>query len=282
MPRIAQAPSIAQALRQAQADGLERPDAQRLLGHLLQRERAWLIAHDDQALNEPMASAFADGCRRCAAGEPLAYVIGEQHFYGLRLLVTSAVLVPRPDTETLVDLALALLPTLARQQPRVLDLGTGSGAIALAVAQGHGAATVTATDISADALTVARANAQRLSLSIDLAQGAWWQAVAAEQRFDLVLSNPPYIAADDANLSALQHEPLIALSPGGDGLDAYRQIIAGAAAHLAPGGWLLFEHGWQQADAVSGLLRQAGFSRIDSRRDLAGRVRCTGGCLAPD
>ena len=273
--------SIAQALRQAQDNGLERPDAQRLLGHLLQRERTWLIAHDDQALDESLASAFADGCRRCAAGEPLAYVIGEQDFYGLRLRVTPAVLVPRPDTETLVDWALALLPRLGMPQPRVLDLGTGSGAIALAVAQGHGPATVSATDISAEALAVARGNAQRLGLSIGLSQGAWWQAVAAEQRFDLVLSNPPYIAAGDAHLPALHHEPWLALSPGGDGLDAFRQIIAGAAAHLAPAGWLLFEHGWDQAEAVADLLREAGFSQISCRNDLAQRPRCTGGRLAP-
>ena len=273
-------PSIAQALRQAQAIGLERPDAQLLLGHLLQRERAWLTAHDAQALAEPTATAFAAGCRRIADGEPLAYVIGEQHFYGLRLGVTPAVLVPRPDTETLVDWALALLPTLTASPPRVLDLGTGSGAIALAVAQGHGTAVLSATDLSADALAVARGNAQRLGLAVQFSQGAWWQAVAAEQRFDLVLSNPPYIAATDAHLPALRHEPLLALSPGGDGLDAYRQIVAGAAVHLAPGGWLLFEHGWDQADAVADLLRDAGFSHISHRHDLARRPRCTGGCLA--
>ena len=274
-------PSIAQALRQAQAAGLDRLDAQLLLGHLLQQNRAWLIAHDDQALPEAMAAAFEDGCRRIADGEPLAYVIGEQAFHGLRLRVTPAVLVPRPDTETLVDWALALLPTLARPRPRVIDLGTGSGAIALAVAQAHPAADVSATDLSAEALAVARGNAQRLKLTITLAQGAWWQAVAADARFDLVLCNPPYIAAGDAHLPALRHEPLLALSPGGDGLDAYRQIITGAPAHLAPGGWLLFEHGWDQADAVADLLRQAGFSHIATRCDLAQRPRCTGGCLLP-
>lgn len=274
-------PSIAQALRQAQAAGLDRLDAQLLLGHLLQQNRAWLIAHDDQTLPEAMAAAFEDGRRRVADGEPLAYLIGEQAFYGLRLQVTPAVLVPRPDTETLVDWALALLPTLARPRPRVIDLGTGSGAIALAVAQAHPAADVSATDLSAEALAVARGNAQRLKLTVTLTQGAWWQAVAADARFDLVLCNPPYIAAGDSHLPALRHEPLMALSPGGDGLDAYRQIITGAADHLAPGGWLLFEHGWDQADAVADLLRQAGFSRIATRCDLAQRPRCTGGCLLP-
>ncbi len=273
--------SIAQALRQAQAAGLDRLDAQLLLGHLLQHDRTWLVAHDDQVLSEAVAAAFEDGCRRCAAGEPLAYVIGEQDFHGLRLQVTPAVLVPRPDTETLVDWALALLPTLANASPRVIDLGTGSGAIALAVAHAHGAAEVSATDLSADALAVARGNAQRLKLPIALTQGAWWQAVAVDARFDLVLCNPPYIAAGDAHLPALRHEPLLALSPGGDGLDAYRQITTGAPAHLVSGGWLLFEHGWDQADAVAALLRQAGFSRIATRHDLAQRPRCTGGCLLP-
>lgn len=273
--------AIAQALRQAQAAGLDRLDAQLLLGHLLQQNRAWLLAHDDQALSGAVAAAFEDGCRRIADSEPLAYVIGEQAFHGLRLQVTPAVLVPRPDTETLVDWALALLPTLAPPRPRVIDLGTGSGAIALAVAHAHSAAEVSATDISADALAVAQTNAQRLKLTVTLTQGGWWQAVAATARFDLVLCNPPYIAAGDSHLPALRHEPLLALSPGGDGLDAYRQVIAGAPAHLAPGGWLLFEHGWDQAEAVADLLRQAGFSRITTRCDLAQRPRCTGGCMLP-
>ena len=261
----------------AQASGLDRLDAQWLLGHVLGQPRAWLVAHDDQALNATLASAYAALCERRAAGEPLAYLVGECGFHGLRLQVTPDVLVPRPDTETLVDWALALLPTLAAPKPQVLDLGTGSGAIALAVAHHHPAAQVTATDISPAALAVAQANARSLGLALQWAGGAWWQAVAAEACFDLVLSNPPYIASDDPHLPALRHEPRLALTPGGDGLAALRQIVAGAAAHLRPGGWLLLEHGWDQADAVAGLLAAAGFQAIAHRHDLAGHRRCTGG-----
>lgn len=272
-------PTIAQALAGACALGLDRLDAQWLLGHVLQQASAWLIAHDDQPLAAADARAYAVLCQRRAAGEPLAYLVGQAGFHGLMLQVTPGVLVPRPDTETLVDWALDLLPTLAALQPQVLDLGTGSGAIALAVAHRHAAAQVTATDLSPAALSVAQANAQRLGLALHWAQGAWWQALPRRARFDLVLSNPPYIAAADPHLAALRHEPQLALTPGGDGLDALRQIVDGAAAHLQPGGWLLLEHGWDQAGAVARLLGVAGFSAVDHRADLAGHLRCTGGRL---
>jgi len=276
----APAPTIALALAQAAAQGLDRLDAQRWLGHLLQQGRGWLVAHDDRPLAPAMAAAFADGCRRLADGEPLAYLLGAQAFHGLSLQVSPDVLVPRPDTETLVDWALDLLPLLG-VAPRVLDLGTGSGAIALAVAHGQAGAQVTATDLSPTALAVARGNAARLGLPVAFAEGAWWQAVAPDARFELVLSNPPYIAGGDPHLPALRHEPTLALTPGGDGLDALRQIAAGAPAHLRPGGWLLLEHGWDQADAVAALLRAAGFTEVATRCDLAGRARCTGGRLPP-
>jgi len=269
-------PTVAQALARASTQGLDRLDAQRWLGHLLQRDRSWLIAHDEAPLTSAQAEAFATGCRRLADGEPMAYLLGRQEFHGLDLQVSPAVLVPRPDTETLVDWALALLPTLGAA-PRVLDLGTGSGAIALAVAHRHRAAQVQASDLSPAALVVARGNAQRLGLAVAFSQGAWWQAVPADARFDLVLSNPPYIAGDDAHLPTLHHEPTLALTPGGDGLDALRQIIAGAPAHLVPGGWLLLEHGWDQAGAVVALLRAAGFVEVGTRPDLAGRDRISGG-----
>jgi release factor glutamine methyltransferase len=188
------------------------------------------------------------------------------------------VLVPRPDTECLVDWALDLLRTWPpKPPPRVLDLGTGSGAIAFAVAHSHPAARVSATDLSPAALAVAQANARRLHLAVDFAAGAWWQAIPGDACFDLVLSNPPYIAGDDPHLPALRHEPLLALTPGGDGLAALCEIIGGAAAHLAPGGWLLLEHGWDQADAVAALLGAAGFEQRATRFDLEGRPRCTGG-----
>jgi len=273
----AAAPTIAQALAAARTLGLDRIDAQWLLGHVLQQPSAWLISHDDQPLVAATAQAYAALCRRRADGEPLAYLVGQAGFHGLTLQVTPDVLVPRPDTETLVDWALDLLPTLAAAQPQVADLGTGSGAIALAVAHRHSAAQVLATDLSPAALAVAQTNARALGLALHWAQGAWWQAVPAGARFHLVLSNPPYIASGDPHLPALRHEPMLALTPGGDGLDALRQIIAGAPGHLHPGGWLLLEHGWDQADAVAALLAAAGFQAIGHRADLGGHPRCTGG-----
>jgi len=271
-------PTVQQALARAAALGLDRTDARLWLGHLLQRDRAWLIAHDDAHLTPDQAAAFDAGCRQRADGVPMAYLLGEREFHGLALRVTPDVLVPRPDTETLVDWALALLPGLGAA-PRVADLGTGSGAIALAVAHRHPAARVTATDLSPAALAVARGNAQRLGLAVAFAEGAWWAALPADARYELVLSNPPYIAGDDPHLPALRHEPALALTPGGDGLDALRAIVAGAPAHLAPGGWLLLEHGWDQAGAVAALLREAGFTDVQHRHDLGGHARCTGGRL---
>lgn len=277
--------TLASALAWARALGLDRLDAHSLLGHLLGQSRAWLIAHDDAPLPAAIAPRFASGCQRRADGEPLAYVLGEREFHGLTLHLTPEVLVPRPDTETLVDWALELLPTLdliaPGRQPRVLDLGTGSGAIALAVAHGHPPAQVSATDFSPAALAVARANATRLGLSLNTTCGSWWQAVAPTQQFELVLSNPPYIAGDDPHLPALRHEPIAALTPGGDGLSALRDIINGAEPHLMPGGWLLLEHGWDQADAVARCLKAAGFQAVTSRRDIEGRPRCTGGRSDP-
>ena len=279
----AAAPTVAQALAGAYTLGLDRLDASLLLGHCLQRDRAWLIAHDKVQLSTADVQAYAALCRRRAAGEPLAYLVGEREFHGLRLQVTPDVLVPRPDTETLVDWALDLLRTAAwgAAAPRVLDLGTGSGAIALAVAHRHPAALVTATDLSPAALAVAAGNTRRLGLAVAFAEGGWWSAVATAAGFDLVLSNPPYIAGDDPHLPALRHEPMLALTPGGDGLGALRQIIAGAPGHLAPGGWLLLEHGWDQAAAVAALLQAAGFEAIGSRCDIEGRARCTGGRWQP-
>ena len=276
MSAAASVPTIAQALAAARAQGLDRLDAQWLLGHVLQQTNAWLISHDDQPLAAADARAYGLLCRRRAAGEPLAYLVGQAGFHGLTLLVTPDVLVPRPDTETLVDWALDLLPALPAP-PQVADLGTGSGAIALAVVHRHPAAQVTASDLSPAALAVAQANARRLGLALQWAAGAWWQALPADARFHLVLSNPPYIAGNDAHLPALRHEPLLALTPGGDGLDALRQIIAGAPAHLHPGGWLLLEHGWDQAAAVAALLADAGFHAMGHRSDLGGHLRCTGG-----
>jgi len=273
--------TVADALREARAANVERLDAQLLLARLLNRPRSWLLAHDDAVLDTAAAAAWHALLARRAAGEPLAYLLGEKEFRGLMLKVDPRVLVPRPETEHLVDWALELLDGALhdRAAPRVIDLGTGSGAIAIAVRHAHPAADMTATDASEAALAVARDNAQRLGLAIRFAAGSWWSAVpgAAGAGFDLALSNPPYVAERDPHLAALNHEPAAALTPGGDGLGALRAIIAGAAQRLAPGGWLLVEHGFDQADAVQALLRAHGFASIETRADLAGQPRCSGG-----
>lgn len=268
---------VAEALAMARAQGLDRLDAQLLLAHRLDRPRVWLIAHDDEPITEDQAMAYRQDVLRRANGVPLAHLVGEREFHGLRLAVSPAVLVPRPDTELLVDWALQCLAGLSR--PRVLDLGAGSGAIAVSVAHARHDAIVTATDIDAAALAVARTNACTHGVELELLHGAWWQPVAG-RRFELIVSNPPYIAADDPHLPALAHEPRHALTPGGDGLDALRVLAAGAPAHLEPGGQLLVEHGFDQGAAVRALLAAAGLGTITTRKDLAGHERCTGGRLA--
>ncbi|MEY4978457.1 MAG: Release factor glutamine methyltransferase [Pseudomonadota bacterium] len=268
------------ALHQAATAGLPRLDAQMLLLHALGRsphDRAWLLAHDRDALPEPAAAHWQALLQRRMAGEPVAYLLGEKAFFGLNLAVDARVLVPRPDTETLVQWALDVMPAAAATPARVLDLGTGSGAIALALAQQRPDAHISATDASADALAVAQANAQRLGLAVQFAHGHWLHAVPG-QRFDVVVSNPPYIAEGDPHLSALRHEPITALTAGADGLDDIRQIVTSAGAALQPGGWLLLEHGHDQAAAVRALLQCAGFAQVSSRSDLAGIARCSGGC----
>lgn len=269
------APTVAQALQEARRLGIARLDAQLLLAAALGEPRSWLLAHDDAALTAAQQQRFAAHCERRAGGEPLAYLIGEKEFHGLALQVGPDVLVPRPDTETLVDWALELLRA-GPARPAVLDLGTGSGAIALAIARHHPAASVCATDVSAAALAVARANGERLGLAVEWLRADWWAGLAG-RRFDLVLSNPPYVAADDPHLAALAYEPRAALTPGADGLSALRAISVPAGAHLRRGGWLLLEHGYDQAEAVRAMLANAGFDAIETRTDLGGRPRCSGG-----
>ena len=264
---------VCDALEQARHAGVARLDAQWLLGHLLQQPRSWLLSHDDSALPAPAAAAWPSLLQRRADGEPLAYVVGEREFCGLKLEVSPAVLVPRPETEGLVRWALEC--AAGAPAPTVVDLGTGSGAVALALKDQWPGARVTATDASTAALEVARCNGQRLGLAVDWRTGDWWQAVSGA-RFGLALSNPPYIAQDDAHLAALQHEPLQALTPGGDGLDALRRIISGAPAHLLRGAWLLVEHGHDQGEAVRALFAQHGFVDNQRRVDLAGLPRCSG------
>lgn len=272
------------ALRDARSRGVERLDAHLLLAHVLGQSRAWLLAHGDDALTDPQGAAFESLVARRAAGEPFAYLVGEREFHGLTLAVNDAVLVPRPDTETLVEWALDLLQGESGvvDDPAVLDLGTGSGAIALALKHTCPRARVWAGERSASALAVARANAQRLALDVRFAQGDWWDALAGAPDapvFDLVVSNPPYIAADDPHLAALTHEPRSALVADDDGLADIRCIADGARGRLRPGGWLLFEHGWQQAPAVQAILQRSGFGEVSTRVDIEGRARCTGGRL---
>ena len=268
--------TLAESLQRAQTLGLARMDAQVLHLHALGREthdRAWLLAHDRDELSSDTVSRLDQLIQRRLTGEPIAYITGFKEFFGLRLQVDARVLDPRPDTETLVEWALELLPV--GTPARVLDLGTGSGAVALAMQHERPNSQVTAVDASADALAVAQSNAQRLHLPVRFVQSHWMEAITGP--FELVVSNPPYVAAADPHLSALTHEPLQALTSGPDGLNDLREIIAQAPSRLAPAGWLLLEHGWDQADAVRNLLRSAGFETVQSRQDLAGIERCSGG-----
>ena len=275
--------TCAQALAAARHRGLDRLDAQLLLLHALGKpasDRSWLLAHDTDPLAQEVIEAFDAFSLRRAAGEPLAYVVGNKEFFGLSLQVDARVLVPRPDTETLVEWSLEVLkmPELP-PVPRVMDLGTGSGAIVLAIAHSLMAAgreaKVTAVDASAEALSVARENSRRLGLRVEFMESYWLAQVSG--RFNLIASNPPYIASADPHLAALGHEPLQALAAGVDGLDDIRQIIEQAPACLLNGGWLLLEHGYNQAERVRGLLARQGFAQVQSRLDLAGIERCSGG-----
>lgn len=272
--------TIVQAIRYAQSLGLVRLDAQLLVLHALgrsQSERAWLLAHGDDAMPDAAQTQLLAFARRRADAEPLAYITGCKEFYGLTLQVDARVLDPRADTETLVDWALEAMDawiSAATTPPALIDLGTGSGAIALALKHSRAQWQVHALDFSSDALAVARANAARLNLDVQFHQGNWLQGV--EQRFSIIVSNPPYIAARDEHLAALRHEPLPALTSGPEGLDALRCIIGAARAQLKPGGWLLLEHGYDQAQAVRQLLTDAGLKQVQSRRDLAGIERCSG------
>lgn len=268
--------TVAQALAAAIALGLDRLDAQLLLLHALGRaphDRAWLLAHDTDAMPDAAWSALSAQLSRRLAGEPVAYLLGEKEFHGLALQVDPRVLVPRPDTEALVEWALQCLE--GHVAPRVLDLGTGSGAIALALQHARRDAQVDAVDASADALAVAQANAQRLGLPVCFTEASWLDG--AGSGYTVIASNPPYIAAGDPHLPALRHEPVSALVAGADGLDDIRQIVQNAPGHLAEAGWLLLEHGHDQAAAVRQLLAARGFAEVQSRDDLAGIQRCSGG-----
>jgi len=289
--------TVREALGRARSLGVASLDAQLLLARVLATTRTRLIAADERVLAADEARHWEAWLERRMAGEPIAYLLGEKEFHGLLLEVSADVLVPRPETELLVDWASALVGTLAEHRAdesaeceagepgagapdggpiRLVDLGTGSGAIALALRRSHPRAEVTGTDVSAAALALARRNAGRLGLAIELVEASWWRGLEG-RRFDVAVANPPYVAAADPHLAALRHEPMVALTPGGDGLGALREIVAGAAWHLAPGGRLLLEHGFDQGSAVRDLLGRAGFTEVETRRDLGGHERATGG-----
>jgi release factor glutamine methyltransferase len=277
-------PTLAQCLAQAQSLGLARLDAQMLVLLSLERplhERAWLMAHDSDRLSPAQQARWQTALQRRLTGEPMAYITGRKAFFGLALNIDDRVLDPRPDTETLVDWALAVLPPPSTQPNnlRILDLGTGSGAIALALQHSRPDAQVWAVDASEAALSVARGNAEQLNLSVQFLVSDWFAQI--QEEFDLIVSNPPYIADADPHLAALHHEPLQALASGPDGLDDLRRIVAQAPDHLSTNGWLLLEHGFDQAEAVRALLTQAGFTQVQSHTDLAGHDRCSGGQKPP-
>jgi len=273
---VQSAVTVAQALSRS---GLIPLDARILLGHVLSKDRAWIAAHRDAAVDVAQLRKFESLSRRRRDGEPVAYLTGRREFYSLELQVDGAVLIPRPETELLVELALA---RIAPDSPaRILDLGTGCGAVALAIAHERPCATVVGVDVSAAAIAIARTNAENLGISnARFVESSWYDAVARE-RFDTIVANPPYIAADDPHLTEgdLRFEPRGALTPGGDGLAAIRILVAGARSHVQHGGWFFTEHGYDQAGAVQALLGAEGFSEVQTRCDLAGQPRVTFGRL---
>lgn len=269
--------SVQALLHRALHSGLAHSDAEQLLLHCLKRswsQRTWIRTHGNETVATPLEANFLNLCQQRNNGVPLAYLTGERGFYGLTLHVDSRVLDPRPDTETLVDWALDVLQSQAA--PRVADLGTGSGAVALAIQHQRPDAVVWGVDASTQALEVAQANAVRLGLTVHFTQGNWLSP-PPDQLQHLIVSNPPYIPEDDPHMAALRHEPRQALTSGPDGLNDIRSIIAQAPAYLRNGAWLLLEHGYDQASAVQALFTQRGFVHVESRKDLGGHVRCTGG-----
>ena len=261
------------------ASPLPRLEAQMLLQDVLGVSRAWLVAHDTDPLASEAAQRFLHLQEQRLRGRPMAYLLGRREFFGHVFNVTPQVLIPRPETELLVETAVAALSSRQAGRPRMLDLVTGSGAIAISVALARPDAMVAATDLSAEALRVAAGNAASLGAQVEFLRGNWYDALDGQAPFDLIVSNPPYIRAGDPHLAQgdLRFEPSEALTDGADGLSALRAIVQGAGSWLAPGGQLWVEHGYDQAEAVRGLLRGAGFARVQSLPDLAGIPRISGG-----
>ncbi len=266
--------ALAHAVEQlSSASDSPRLDAELLLARALDVQRSYLFAHPEDQLDAGARERFATAVAQRLDGMPMAYIIGEKEFWSLPLLVSPATLVPRPETELLVDQGLLRIPRKAEWA--VVDLGTGSGAIALAIARERPLCRVTATDISEDALAVARVNAGQLALpNVEFLLGDWLEPLASRQ-FELVVSNPPYVASADPHLATLKYEPASALESGDDGLDAIRHLASSVGRILKPGGCLLLEHGFDQADSVARILADAGWSDIVTVNDLEGRPRVT-------
>lgn len=265
------------AVAQLSASESPKLDAELLLSAALEKPRSHLIAWPEKQLDEPARDRFLGLLQRRIDGEPIAHILGRREFWSLPLRVTPDTLIPRPDTETLVEAALEHLP--AGASARILDLGTGSGAIALALRHERPLCRVIATDASEAALRVARDNARDLGLAIEWRHGSWWEAVNPGEHFEVIVSNPPYIPATDPHLERgdVRFEPLSALAAGEDGLDDIRCIVHGAGAHLVAGGWLLLEHGYDQADAVAAILADAGFTALRNWHDAGDNDRVSGG-----
>ena len=272
--------TIAAALAEAQ-QVIGRLEARVLLRYVLRCDEAWLIAHGDDELTVAQSANYGSLVARRAAGEPVAYLTGHREFYGREFVVTPAVLIPRPDTELLVELALQRLPARGGE---VLDLGAGSGCIGVTIAAERPQCRVTLVDASAEALDVACKNAHRHAAANTTMLRSDWYAAVGDKQYDLIVSNPPYIASGDAHLlqGDLRFEPRSALASGDDGLNDLRRIVAEAPAHLLAGGWLLCEHGHDQSEACTALLREAGFGDVFSARDLAGIHRVSGGRRKPE
>ncbi|MDR2678993.1 MAG: peptide chain release factor N(5)-glutamine methyltransferase [Zoogloeaceae bacterium] len=278
--------TVAEWLRAARAQGLDALDARLLLQHVAGMTHSALICRPETPLADAAQATLAQLAARRLMGEPLAYLTGTAGFFGRSFRVSPAVLVPRPETESLAHLALEKLATFQRMgiiAPRVLDLGTGSGALAVTLALECPAAAVTAVDVSPAALAVAAANAGALGATVRFLCSDWFAALEQDARFQVIVANPPYIRAEDEHLAGdgLRFEPRLALTDEGDGLACIRAIVAGAPAFLEEGGWLLFEHGYDQAEDARRLLRAAGFAQVSTQRDLGGQARISGGCREP-
>lgn len=281
--------SVSQSLRELISScTLPANEARILLAHLLEKHyqlpRSALLSRDDMSLNEQAFQEWENLVSRRVNGEPIAYILGKKGFHNIELLVGPGVLIPRPETELLVDIALAEITKLNRAT-KVLDLGTGSGAIALSIASSTALASLIATDQSHEALAIAKQNSQSLALSsrIQFAQGSWYEAVSPQDQFDVIVSNPPYIASQDPHLSQgdLRFEPKSALTDYGSGLSCLQAIISGASKFLKSGGLIAVEHGYDQSEAVAGLMKEAGLIDVQVHHDLAGHCRAASGRKSP-